>query len=55
LTETHVLREVAKRVLPGQVYREFLVDIQELIDIKTGVTRQKSVMGRMRWGYLKWF
>jgi len=54
LAETHVLRQVSKRVLPGQVYREFLVDVQELIDIKTGVTRQKSVIRRMQWGYLKW-
>lgn len=54
LAETHVLRQVATMVLPGQVYREFLVDVQELIDIKTGVTRQKRVIRRMRWGYSKW-
>jgi len=54
LAETHVLRQVSERVLPGQVYREFLVDVQELIDIKTGVTRQKSVVRRMQWGYSKW-
>jgi nuclear control of ATPase protein 2 len=54
LAETHVLRQVAKGVLPGQVYREFLVDVQELIDIKMGVTRQKNVIRRMQWGYSKW-
>jgi len=54
LAETHVLRQVSKTVLPGQVYREFLVDVQELIDIKKGVTRQKSVVRRMQWGYSKW-
>lgn len=55
LTETHVLRQIAKRVLPSQIYREFLIEVNELTDIKAGVARQKSVISRMRWSYSKWF
>lgn len=55
LTETHVLRQIANRVLPSQIYREFLIEVNELTDIKTGVARQKCVISRMRWGYSKWF
>jgi len=53
--ESHVLRQVANEVLPTQEFREFLVDIDELVDIKAGVERQKQVIRRLRWGYSKWF
>ncbi|KAF2396133.1 NCA2-domain-containing protein [Trichodelitschia bisporula] len=51
LCEAHVLRQTARSVLPGPDFREFLLDIDDLVDIKTGVERQKQVLRRMRWGY----
>jgi nuclear-control-of-ATPase protein 2 len=55
LCEAHVLRQVARDVLPRQVFREFLVEIDDLTDIKAGVEKNKQVVTRMRWGYSKWF
>jgi nuclear-control-of-ATPase protein 2 len=55
LCESHVLRQIAKGTLPGRVFREFLIDIEELTDLKIGVKRQKRIVKRMRWGYSKWF
>jgi nuclear-control-of-ATPase protein 2 len=55
LCESHVLRQIAKDTLPGRAFREFLIDIEELTDLKIGVKRQKRVVKRMRWGYSKWF
>lgn len=55
LCEAHVLRQIATRTMPSKVLREFLVDVDELTDIKTGASRQKRVVERMRWAYGKWF
>jgi nuclear-control-of-ATPase protein 2 len=55
LCEAHVLRQIASSVLPRQVLREFLVEIEDLTDIKAGVEKNKEVIKRMRWGYSKWF
>lgn len=54
LCDVHILRQWAKAVLPGQVYREFLEDVDELIDVRTGVQRQMRVIERIRWAYSKW-
>jgi len=55
LCEVHVLRQTASRVLPGHVFRDFLEEIQDLIDIRTGVEKQQKVVDRMRWAYSKYF
>ncbi|TKA65327.1 hypothetical protein B0A49_07261 [Cryomyces minteri] len=55
LCEVHVLRQTAEQVLPAQLYREFLEEVQDLVDIRTGVQRQLKVVERMRWAYAKWF
>jgi nuclear-control-of-ATPase protein 2 len=55
LCEAHVLRQIASSVLPRQVLREFLVEIEDLTDIKAGLEKHKEVVKRMRWGYSKWF
>jgi len=55
LCEAHILRQLAKSVFPRQVFREFLVEVEELTDIKAGLERQRAVVKRMRWGYSKWF
>jgi len=55
LCEAHILRQLASKIFPRQVFREFLVEVEELTDIKAGLERQKEVVTRMRWGYSKWF
>jgi nuclear-control-of-ATPase protein 2 len=55
LCEAHVLRQVASKVLPRQVFREFLAEIEDLTDIQAGLEKHKQVIKRMRWGYSKWF
>lgn len=55
VAESHVLRQCAANVLPYKEFREFLVDVDELVDIKAGIERQKSVVRRLRWGYSKFF
>ena len=54
LCEVHVLRKRAQRVFPGEIYNEFLEDVNDLIDLRTGVERQIQVAERIRWAYLKW-
>lgn len=54
LCEVHVLRKCATRVFPSEIHREFLEDIQDLVDIRTGVDRQLKVVDRLRWAYAKW-
>ncbi|KZF21261.1 ATP synthase regulation protein NCA2 [Xylona heveae TC161] len=54
LCEVHTMRQTAQRVLPGEIHREFLEDIEDLVDIRTGVERQLKVVERIRWAYAKW-
>lgn len=55
LCEVHVLRQEARRTMPDRVYREFVDEVEELVDVRSGVKRQKSVVDRMRWAYARWF
>lgn len=55
LCEVHVLREEAKRAMPTQVYREFVEDVEELVDVRTGVKKQMKVVQRIRWAYKRFF
>lgn len=55
LCEVHVLRQAAHKAMPAEVYREFLEEIEELVDVRTGVKRQRKVVKRMRWAYARWF
>jgi nuclear-control-of-ATPase protein 2 len=54
LCEVHVLRQCAKTLFPGDIEREFLEDVNELGDIRSGVKRQLKVVERIRWAYGKW-
>lgn len=54
LSEAHVLRQTLLQVLPVQVSAEFLEDLNELTDLRTGVERQVRVVNRIRWAYAKW-
>ncbi|TKX26470.1 hypothetical protein C1H76_1434 [Elsinoe australis] len=55
LCEVHVLRQEARKGMPDQVYREFCEEVEELVDVRNGVKRQKSVVERIRWAYGRWF
>ncbi|MCJ1350893.1 MAG: Nuclear control of ATPase protein 2 [Icmadophila ericetorum] len=54
LCEVHILRSQAQSILPGEINREFLEEINDLVDIRTGVERQHRVVERMQWAYSKW-
>lgn len=41
-------------MLPGEINTEFLEDIKDLVDLRTGVERQVRVVDRIRWAYTKW-
>lgn len=54
LCEVHLLRQRAQRTLPGEINNELLEEINDLIDLRTGVERQGRVVERIRWAYSKW-
>ena len=54
LCEVHILRQRAQKVLPGEIYNEFLEEVSDLVDLRTGVDRQIRVVERIRWAYAKW-
>jgi nuclear control of ATPase protein 2 len=54
LCEVHLLRQRAVTVLPGNILREFLEDINDLLDIRIGIERQIKVVERIQWAYGKW-
>ncbi|KAK4693640.1 nuclear control of ATPase protein 2, partial [Lecanoromycetidae sp. Uapishka_2] len=54
LCEVHVLRKKGQRILPGEMFNDFLEEVNELIDLRTGVDRQIRVVQRIRWAYSKW-
>lgn len=41
-------------MLPGQINGEFLEELNDLMDLRTGVERQMRVVDRIRWAYSKW-
>lgn len=54
LCEIHVLRQKAAAVLPGSVHRDFVEDVNDLLDIRGGIQRQMKVVERIQWAYAKW-
>ena len=54
LCEVHILRQKARRNIPGEVYNEFLEELDDLINLRTGVDRQIRVVERIRWAYSQW-
>jgi len=55
LCEVHLLRQAASGILPRRIFHEFLVEIDELVDVRCGLDRQQKVVERIRWAYSKWF
>ncbi|CAK7274249.1 Nuclear control of ATPase protein 2 [Sporothrix epigloea] len=48
--EVHVLRKVAQGLFPGDVEKEFLQDVDEMLNGKT-VDKQRLALDRVRWAY----
>ncbi|KAL2120573.1 hypothetical protein VTJ04DRAFT_4600 [Mycothermus thermophilus] len=51
--EVHVLRGLAQGVLPGDVEKEFLEDLDDLANPK-GLAAQMRALERIRWAYAEW-
>ena len=54
LCEVHVLRSLAHRLLPRDIEKEFLEDLDEMANMKRGVQWQVKAFERIRWAYAKW-
>ncbi|KAF2843151.1 NCA2-domain-containing protein [Patellaria atrata CBS 101060] len=54
LCEVHVLRQHASKVMPRQIFHDFLEELEDLVDVKAGVKRQQRVIERLHWAYSKW-
>jgi nuclear control of ATPase protein 2 len=55
LCEVHVLRKTAEQILPNRVFRDFVEEVEDLVDIRAGLARQMKVVERIRWAYSKYF
>lgn len=53
LCEVHVLRSLAKKMLPKAVGKDFLEDVDDLANLK-GVSVQAKALDRIRWAYGRW-
>jgi nuclear control of ATPase protein 2 len=53
LCEVHILRNLVRRILPRDIEREFLEDLDDLANIK-GIQVQVRALERIRWAYSKW-
>jgi nuclear-control-of-ATPase protein 2 len=54
LCEVHLLRQAASGILPRRIFHDFLVEVDELVDVRSGLERQQKVVERIRWAYSKW-
>ncbi|KAL9104637.1 MAG: hypothetical protein Q9163_000441 [Psora crenata] len=54
LCEVHVLRQRVEKVLPVEIRNEFIEEVSELVDLRTGIERQIRVVERIRWAFAKW-
>ncbi|KAH6607665.1 atp synthase regulation nca2 [Trichoderma cornu-damae] len=53
LCEVHVLRSLAGRLMPDNIQKEFLEDLDDLANVK-GVHVQAKALERIRWAYARW-
>ncbi|KAF5848669.1 hypothetical protein GGP41_009771 [Bipolaris sorokiniana] len=54
LCEVHLLRQAASGTLPRRIFQDLLVEIDEIVDVRSGLQRQQKVVERIRWAYSKW-
>lgn len=53
LCEVHVLRSLAGSLMPDNLQKEFLEDLDDLANVK-GVHIQAKALERIRWAYARW-
>ncbi|KAM4056752.1 ATP synthase regulation protein NCA2 domain-containing protein [Hirsutella rhossiliensis] len=53
LCEVHVLRNLASKLMPRDIQKEFLEDLDDLANIK-GIQIQAKALDRIRWAYSRW-
>lgn len=51
ICEAEGLLQKVRPMLGARQYREFREDIQDLLDVQSGVTKQLRVVEMMRWNY----
>jgi nuclear-control-of-ATPase protein 2 len=51
--EVHVLRGLAHNLLPSDIEKDFLEDLDDLANLK-GIQSQLRALDRIRWAYSKW-
>ncbi|KAI0380038.1 NCA2-domain-containing protein, partial [Hypomontagnella monticulosa] len=51
--EVHVLRQLAHSLLPVDIEKDFLEDLDDLANLK-GIQSQLRTLDRIRWAYSKW-
>ncbi|KAI1804139.1 NCA2-domain-containing protein [Daldinia bambusicola] len=51
--EVHVLRKLAHNLLPADIEKDFLEDLDDLANLK-GIQSQLRALDRIRWAYAKW-
>ncbi|KAI2618859.1 ATP synthase regulation protein NCA2 [Hypoxylon sp. NC1633] len=51
--EVHILRRLAHSLLPADVEKDFLEDMDDLANLK-GIQSQLRALDRIRWAYSKW-
>lgn len=53
LCEVHVLRNLVDKLMPREISREFLEDLDDLSNMK-GMQLQTRALERIRWAYARW-
>ncbi|KAI1828667.1 ATP synthase regulation protein NCA2 [Xylaria intraflava] len=53
ICEVHVLRRLAHKLLPADIEKDFLEDLNGLANLK-GIQFQQRALDRIRWAYSKW-
>ncbi|KAI0876264.1 ATP synthase regulation protein NCA2 [Hypoxylon argillaceum] len=53
ICEVHVLRRLAHKLLPPDIEKDFLEDLDDLANLR-GVQYQQRALDRIRWAYAKW-
>ncbi|KAI8946899.1 ATP synthase regulation protein NCA2 [Xylaria longipes] len=53
IAEVHVLRQLAHKLLPTDIEKDFLEDLNDLANLR-GVQYQQRALDRIRWAYSKW-
>ncbi|KAL9036359.1 MAG: hypothetical protein Q9214_006170, partial [Letrouitia sp. 1 TL-2023] len=54
LCEVYELRQCGQRMIPNELYPDFLEEVNDLVDLRVGVERQLRAANRIRWAYKKW-